>query len=134
MRLRFILSMLAIILLVVSCFLPWISFESRGITFRGVDEFKLPVKGAEVNWGRPGYFHLVWGGIFLVFLFVKKGWATWVLFIAAAFNLAWAFRNFLMLPACGGGQCPERNEGLYLLLAASVVMVIGPLLSTKNSS
>ena len=90
MRLKFFLSFLAVALLILSCFLPWMVIESKSMTITGVDT-------GPRKFGKPGYFHFIWAGLFLLFLLVKKGWATWVILIAAAFNLAWAFRNFLML-------------------------------------
>lgn len=130
MRLKYLLSLLAIILLVVSCFLPWLSFEKQSLVFSGLDEMKMILNSTkEINWGRPGYFNLFWAALFLFFLFIGKSWTMWVMLMAAAFNMAWTIRNFVLLPACGGSDCPEREEGLYLLLVASFIMFFAAFLS-----
>lgn len=133
MRLKIILSLAGIVLLIVSCFLAWLAFDSMGLKFRGVDEIKLTVNASkEINWGRPGFFNLFWTGIFLLFLFIRKRWSVWVVLAAAVFNMAWAIRNFVLLPACGGGNCPVREVGLYFLLAASVIMLLASFLSGRR--
>jgi hypothetical protein len=133
MRLKYILSLVAIILLVISCFLPWLSFQNKSVVFSGVDEMKLILNSnKEINWGRPGYFNLFWAAIFLLFLFIKKSWTMWMMLVAAGFNIAWTIRNFVLLPACGGSECPERKEGLYLLLIASLLMFFAAFLSGEK--
>lgn len=118
--------MLAVALLAAACFLPWLRFETKGIVFRGVDEMKMVVgttSTREINWGRPAYFHLFWAAVFLLFLAVKQAWGKWVLLAAAAFNIAWTVRNFILLPACGGGNCPQKAAGLYLLPLAALLLL-----------
>ena len=133
MRLRTTFSFVAVILLILTCFLPWLRVSGRGLMFRGVDEIKMVVGGAvtkEINWGRPAYFHLFWAVFFLLFLFIKNGWARWALLGAAAFNMAWTVRNFFLLPLCSGSiDCPEKATGLYLLPLAGVLLFIAASLS-----
>ncbi len=129
--------MLALALLVMACFLPWLRFETKGIVFRGVDEMKMMVGitvTKEINWGRPAYFHLFWAAIFLFFLFIKAEWTQWILLVAAAFNIAWTVRNFFLLPACGGGDCPVKEAGLYLLLFAAIGLFASATLDGNASS
>jgi len=125
MRLKYILSFLAVILLIFSCFLPWITIESKGITITGINT--VPTK-----FGKPAYFHFIWAGLYLFSLTINKLWAKRTAVVLAAFNIAWALRNFLLLPVCSGGECPVKQQGLYLLLTASLAMFITPLLSEKS--
>ena len=126
MRLNLLLSILAVAILVAACFLPWITIESRGITITGID-----TTGTAFN--KPGYFHFVWAGLYLFFLLFNKVWARRTAVVLAAFNVAWALRNFLLIPACAGGECPVKKAGLYLLLAASLAMFFTPL-AEKSAS
>lgn len=138
MRLKTILSLLAVASLTGACFLPWLRFAAKGIVFSGMDEMKMVVGTTftkEINWGRPASFHLFWAAVFLSFLFIKKGWAKWVLLAAAAFNIAWTVRNFLLLPACGGGSdCPERAAGLYVLPFAALLLLAAASLDVRPSA
>ena len=126
MRLKILLSVLAIALLVIGCFLPWMTIESKGITITGLD-----TKGT--LYGKPAYFHFLWAGLLLSFLMLNKIWSKRAAVGVVAFNLAWAARNFLLIPACQMGECPVRKEGLYLLLAGAVLMFVIPFLPEKEN-
>jgi hypothetical protein len=52
----------------------------------------------------------------------------------AAFNFAWAARNFLLIPACHMGECPVRKVGLYLLLLSSVALIFAGLLAPLKTA
>jgi hypothetical protein len=127
MRLKFILSLLSVVLLVVSCFLPWMTIESKGIAITGVDT-------TGTLYGKPAYFHFVWAGLYLLFLAINKVWSKRAAIGLAGFNIAWTARNFLFLPACQMGECPVRKEGLYLLVAAAALMFVTPMLPEKDTA
>ena len=116
---RFLFPLIAVALLVVSCFMPWMTIESKGITISGID-------AREIGFGRPGYLHFVFAGLYLIFLLINKAWARGASMVFATFNIAWALRNFFMA-VCPGGDCPTRRTGLYLLLFASAAMFIAGL-------
>ena len=120
MRLKFILPLLAVVLLVIGCCLPWMTIETKGLAITG-----LNTKGT--LYGKPGYFHFLWAGLYLGFLLIDKVWAKRVAIGVAAFNVAWAARNFLLIPICQMGECPVRQAGLYLLLLASLAMFVAPM-------
>jgi hypothetical protein len=126
MRLKFILSFLAVALLVVSCFLPWMTIESKGITITG-----LNTEGT--RFGKPGLFHFFWAVLYLLFLLINKVWSKYAAVGLAAFNLAWAIRNFLLIPTCQMGECPVRRIGLYLLLLSALFMFIAPVLPERTT-
>jgi hypothetical protein len=118
------------LLLVIACFMKWVYIESRQIIVTGVD-------AAGTTLGKPGYFHLLMIFFFIPFTLVPKVWAKRANLLVTALNLAWAFRNFLVVPACSGGECPVKHTGLYLTLIASILMLITamlPDLRVKRSS
>jgi hypothetical protein len=84
------------------------------------------------SFGKPGYFHFVWTIIYLLFLCIPKVWAQRVAVGVAAFNIAWAVRNFLVIPVCQMGECPERKMGLYLLLIAAFILFLAPVFERKK--
>jgi len=107
----------AAILLIVSCFTPWVIIESKAITISGIDS-------TGTNFGKPGYFHFFLTALFLVFTLIPRLWAKRTNLFVAALNIGWAIRNFLIIAACSGGDCPEKQTGIYLMLGASIVMLI----------
>ncbi len=114
------IGLAAAILLIGSCFIPWVVIESRHITISGID-------AAGTNYGKPGYFHLIMIVFFVVFSFIPRVWSKRGNLLVVAMNFAWAVRNFFELPACEAGDCPVKKIGIYLMMLASVVMLIAAL-------
>jgi hypothetical protein len=114
------IGLLAVILLVVSCFSPWVIIPSKNIVVTGVDS-------TGTNFGKPGYVHFILGFFFIVFHFIPKLWAKRINLLIVALNIAWAIRNYLIISMCRTGECPEKQIGLWLVLAASVLMLIAAL-------
>lgn len=114
------IGLAAVALLVYACFSPWVIIESKKIVVSGVD-------AAGTNFGKPGYLHLFLAGIFLVFHFIPRLWAKRANLPVVAVNLGWAIRNFFVIAACRAGECPEKQLGLYLAGAASVLMLLAAL-------
>jgi len=114
------IGLVAVILLVVSCFLPWVIIPSKNIIVSGVDS-------TGTNFGKPGYSHFVLGFFFIIFHFIPKLWAKRVNLLVVALNIAWAIRNYFIIAMCREGECPEKQIGLWLVLAASVLILIAAL-------
>lgn len=104
-------------LLLLACFSPWVYIESRQWLITGVDT-------AGTNFGKPAFLHFVLLPAFVLFTIIPRIWAKrWNLLIGAV-NLAWAVRNYLETTGCSGGECPEKKWGLFLLLAAAILMLL----------
>ena len=110
----------AVVLLIVSCFTPWVTIPARHIVVSGVDS-------TGTNFGKPGYLHFVMSFFFIVFMLVPRVWAKRSNLLVGAINMAWAIRNFIFIPACIAGECPLRETGIYLALLASVLMLLATL-------
>lgn len=114
------IGLFAIVLLVVSCFMPWVIIISKNITVTGVD-------ATGTNFGKPGYFHFFFGFFFLIFHLVPTLWAKRWNLVIVALNIAWAVRNYFIISMCREGDCPEKQIGLWLVMAASVLMLLAAL-------
>lgn len=119
---RFFLPLLLVAVLLVGCFLPWMTIESKGITITGVD-------ATGTDFGKPAYFHFFWVGLFLIFWLINRVGARRAAMVFTAFNVAWAFRNFFVLPICQMGECPVRRTGLYLVFISSILLFFAGLLA-----
>ncbi|NJO25274.1 MAG: hypothetical protein HC867_05065 [Bacteroidia bacterium] len=107
-------------LLVVSCFLPWVSIENLNITITGVDT-------SGTRYGKPALFHFLLTFFYLLFTLIQKIWAKRVNLLVTALNMGWAIRNLLVMPACEAGICPDKKAGLWLLMTASILMLVSAL-------
>jgi hypothetical protein len=114
------IGLFAVVLLVGSCFLPWVIITSKNIIVSGVDS-------TGTNFGKPGYAHFVLSFFFIVFHLIPKLWAKRINLLIVALNIAWAIRNYFVIAMCREGECPEKQIGLWLVLFASVLMLIAAL-------
>lgn len=115
-----ILGFLSAVGVIVACFLPWASINSMHIAISGVN-----TQGT--GFGKPGYLHISFVLLFLVTFFIKSVGAKRFALIFVGLNFAWAIRNFIVIGSCEAGECPEKLGGLYLLLIASILLLISGL-------
>ena len=114
------IGLFAVILLIVSCFLPWVNIASKNIVVSGVES-------TGTNFGKPGYTHFVLSFFFIIFHFIPRLWAKRSNLLVVALNIAWAIRNYFIISMCREGECPEKQLGLWLVLLASALILIAAL-------
>jgi hypothetical protein len=114
------IGLAAVTLLIAACFLPWVTISSRNLVISGVE-------ASGTSFGKPGFLHLFFSVLFIVCTLVPRIWAKRVNLLVSAMNMAWAIRNFFIISACGGGECPDKNNGIYLMLIASIFMLVSSL-------
>jgi hypothetical protein len=114
------ISILAAIVLIVSCFFPWIIIKSKNITVTGMDV-------AGLAYGHYGYFLIPLAIIFILLQLINKIWAKRLnvaisaVIVTIAFACLWIFR-------CEYGECPEKQTALYIMFVCSIVVLLGSLL------
>ena len=119
------LSIASITALILSCFYPWISIENKDIVVSGFH-------AESVGFGKPGWFHVILSGIFIIFVLLNKVWSLRAAFFVSAFNIAWAVRNFISFSACSGGECPTKHLALYLVFISPIMATVFLLLINKQ--
>ena len=119
------LSLASVAALILSCYFPWVSIESKNLVVTGFH-------AEAMNFGKPGLLHIFLSGIFIIFILLNKIWSLRAAFFVSAFNIAWGIRNFIALSSCSGGECPIKHTALYIVLVAPVLASIFMLLIDKN--
>jgi hypothetical protein len=114
------LGLLAAVLLIASCFFPWVLIPSKSITITGI-------QSEGTNFGKPGYFNLLMTGLYILFALTPRVWAKRANLIVVALNMAWSLRNYFMVTACEGGECPDTQPALFILLISSIIMFLSAL-------
>ena len=112
----------AALLIIILCFFPWSYIVSKQMVITGMD-------AAGTNFGKPGLLNCILSAAMVLFFLVPKIWAKRTNVFVGALNLAWSFRNYLLVSACMMGECPEKKPALFALLAMSLlaqVMVLFP--------
>lgn len=122
----------AALVVIVSAFFPWVVIESKDLVVTGVDNSGL-------NYGRRGYWHFIFCGLFILLSLFKSVEARRVNVFVAAINLAWSLANFLVYK-CEGGECPSKQPALYISILGSIGMMVAvlfaqdPLPTRENQS
>ena len=116
------LGCIAAVGLIITCFFPWVTIESKHIVISGV-------QAEGTTFGKPGYFHLMVTVVYLLLLFINRKWSKQINLFLSAMNVGWAIRNFTIISACQMGECPQKHIALYLLIVFSILMLAGALVS-----
>ena len=111
------MGILALALLVISSFLPWTYHPDLDKTFTGFF--------SENNvYGRPGRVLIVLAFLSALCFLLPRVWAKRTNFFICAVIVAYAFRNFIIFSGCYRGICPEKKEGLWLMIISAIVCLI----------
>jgi len=114
------ISILAAIVLIISCFFPWVVIESKNLTVTGVNV-------AGLRYGHYGYFLIPLCIVFIILQLINKIWAKRLNVAIGAFILTISFAC-LWIFRCEYGECPEKQAALYIMFASSLIVLIGSLL------
>lgn len=108
------IGFLAALLMIGLCFFPWSFIASQQLTITG-----MHAEGT--NFGKPGLFNCILCVTMALLFLVPRVWAKRTNVFIAAFNLAWSFRNYLLVSSCMMGECPEKKPALFALLGLALV-------------
>ncbi|HEX5554772.1 MAG TPA: hypothetical protein VFX43_16135 [Chitinophagaceae bacterium] len=109
----------AVIVLIVSAFLPWAYIDFgllHNALLTGMDT------GA-TTYGKPGILNIFFGVLFLATVLIPKLWAKRIGIFLGVVILAWNLRNYFLFH-CEMGYCPDRRIGLYLSLLAGIAIMV----------
>jgi hypothetical protein len=114
------ISLGALLLLAISCFMPWTYHADVDKTFTGFF--------SEKNiYGKPGRFLLVLGTVSTLLSFVPALWAKRIALLVCGLNVAYAIKNLLLFGSCYQGYCPEKKAGLFLMVIAASLLLLASL-------
>lgn len=115
------LGVLAVIVLIVSSTLNWAWYPDIKQYFTGF--YSL-----DNMYGKPGKVFIFMGAVATAFYLVPKAWAKrWNLLICGLI-VAYAVKTFILFSACYRGICPDRQPGIWIMLFATVTMLVAALL------
>ena len=116
------IGLLAVITVMVVCYMPWVYIQSVQLEIAGM------FASGKQNFGKPGLMNIFCSAVAGLLFLLPQIWAKRTNIFFCGFNIAWAIRNYLLLTTCIAGDCPEKMAGLYLLLSASLVIQVMSLL------
>ncbi|MEO7767939.1 MAG: hypothetical protein ABIS01_10950, partial [Ferruginibacter sp.] len=77
------------------------------------------------------------GIIVTIFMLLPKVWAKRANLFVCALGLGYAIKTYILYVSCYNAYCPEKKTGIFLMLAASIVMLIAsafPQLELKSAN
>ena len=121
------IGILACLIVLICSYLPWSIVVSEHITISGFD-----TRGT--RFGRPGLFLDFFTALSLLLFAIPAIWAKRTNIFIGAIVFTWSIRNYILVSTCLMGECPVKQPALYVLVAASLVVMIMTLLPTINTS
>ncbi len=112
-----IVGIIACILLVISCFLPWTYYADLGKSFTGFF--------TEQNiYGKPGKVFIFLAVCSAVLIFLDKIWAKRTLLFLTAINVAYLIKTYLLFTTCYNTICPQKEYGFFVLMLSVILLII----------
>ncbi|MFP5040057.1 hypothetical protein [Parasediminibacterium sp. JCM 36343] len=109
-----LIGIITAILIIATCYLPWSIVQNPYIIIKGMD-------ANGTDFGRPGLLNIVLCCIMIVLYAIPKLWAKRANLFIAAINMAWSFRNYLLVTTCFFGECPVKQPALFVLQGLSII-------------
>ena len=114
-------GVLACLLLIVACFLPWTHYPVIDEPFTGFYVRKFPNGN---YYGRPGYFLCVFALVIAFFTWLPKLWAKRTNLFLSAFLLAYVVRIYYLFTGSLFKGEVEVLFGLYLVLISAILIML----------
>lgn len=118
-KIIYYLGLVACITLIISCFLPWATYNDNVIheTFTGFYSH-------DNYYGKPGKFLTLMSAIAFVFMLLPMVWAKRANLFIGAFTLGYAIYAYLLYVRCYHGNCPQREPGVYLMITSASILLV----------
>ena len=120
------IGIVAALLLILACFLPWAYYPDIDKIFTGFFSEKN-------TYGKPGKFLVFFAIITIIFFLVPKVWAKRSNLIISTILVSFSIKSYMLFTNCYHGICPEKKFGIYLMLVAPFIIVVASLIPYVNS-
>ena len=111
------IGVVAAVVLVAACFLPWTYHPDLDKNFTGFF--------SEQNiYGRPGRVFIFFSAQGIIFYFIPRLLAKRWNLLVCALIVAYALKSFIVYSGCYQGICPTKKVGLWLMLLSAIIMLV----------
>ena len=117
-----IAGIMAALLLILFCFIPWAFYPDLQQNFNGF-------YSKQNNYGKPGMTFIFLSAIAIVLFGIPKIWSRRVNQFIAVLIFAYSLKTYFLFAACYQGICPEIKLGLIGVPVFSFIILISSLLS-----
>jgi len=110
-------GIIACIILLLSCFMPWAFYADIHETFTGFYSFQN-------QYGKPGKFLSVMALIAFALMMLPKIWAKRANLFVCALAVGYAIKTYILFTSCYNAYCPEKKAGIFIMLLSTIIMLI----------
>ena len=118
------IGIIASLLVIAICFLPWIEVPSLQLTLNGIHG-KV---NDQLSFGSQWKAHSFFCSIMIILFLIPKLWAKRTNIFFAVMHLGWAIKNYIIFSMCRQGECPDIKPALYILVLLALVIQVMALL------
>ena len=116
-----ILAILSCLALIITCFLPWVHYNSINETFTG---FNVKPFSTKVNYGKAGKIIVGLTIISLLCTIIPKLFLKRVNMFATALLFAYCIRTYVLFTGSIFEGQVEKFAGIYLIMLFSLALVV----------
>ena len=120
------IGILAALLMVAACFMPWTFYPDLGKTFNGFFS-------QENAYGKPGILLSMLAAISIILFLVPRVWAKYWNIFFSAIIFTYALKSFVLFAGCYPKGCPEKLIGIWLMMAAASIVLLASLMPETRS-
>lgn len=118
-------GIVAALLLIFFCFLPWAYYPDLQENFTGF-------YSSHNHYGRPGKTFSFLAVVSIILFLIQKIWARWANQLVGVLLLAYAIKTWVLFSSCYNTICPQVKFALPAVLVSAVVILICGLLSKSK--
>ena len=112
-----LIGIIACIILVIACFMPWTYHADIHKTFTGFF--------SENNaYGKPGKFLVFFAIVSGILTVLPKVWAKRTHIFLSALFTGYAIKTYILFTSCYNAYCPEKKYGIYLMIVSCFIILI----------
>ena len=112
-----IIGIIACVLLVISCFLPWTYYADLNKSFTGFF--------TEQNiYGKPGKVFIFLAVSSAILIILDKIWAKRTLLFLTAVNIAYLIKTYVLFTTCYNTICPQKEYGFFVLMLSVIMLIV----------
>ncbi|HEY4156199.1 MAG TPA: hypothetical protein VGM24_12250 [Puia sp.] len=114
------IGILAVIVLILSCFMSWAYYPDINQTFTGF-------YSNQNIYGKPGRAFVFLAVCICILFLIPKLWAKRISQFLGILILAYAIKSFILFTSCYNGICPVKKTGVFLMLISSLFILLAGL-------
>ena len=111
------IGVLAVLVLVASCFFSWTWYPDLNKAFNGFFS-----EGQA--YGKPGNVFIFFAVFAIAFFLIPRVWAKRWNFIFGGLILAYAVKTYILYTGCYNGICPVKQPGIWVMLGSAILIMV----------